>query len=393
MWRFLEFCVCKNGGVADVFCFLCLFLGGEKNISMKLDGSLSELELLSSQLFFFPQTGLPIWGSYSFQRVASVGRMILPLSPGFRSTLGALGRMILHLSPTCLPLWVPWTACFTLVSHLFSRLTQNMLLLELCQLPRLAAALDSFTSVWGQRWYNFGLKRSCLKKCFCQDHRFKKNWTVWHHCLQMFKTVDLSGGTRLTKAASSPSNAVEPSQCWQLPWTAASLRGMRRPETLCPGRWDFLRLVFSYFFQKRSHRLHQNPSFFWKVFLISRWFPGGWRANPRCLTSRTTRFGSGPCASPRRMMCWWRMVVTMRSICIILQSHSPAEDQKEDRGLTWSCSIHDLFWLIVQVFQGFQSWSNCPQKPEFYVEHCIATPFPYIYIYIFFFYRRSGLEK
>ena len=73
-------------------------------------------------LLLFPQTGLPVWGSYSFQRVASVGRMILPLSPGLHPTLGALGRMSLHLSSTCLPLvshtclslWVPWV---TLVSH------------------------------------------------------------------------------------------------------------------------------------------------------------------------------------------------------------------------------------------------------------------------------------
>ena len=53
--------------------------------------------------FVIPQTGLPVWGSYSFQRVASLGRMILPLCPGLRSTLGALGCMLLHLSPTCLP--------------------------------------------------------------------------------------------------------------------------------------------------------------------------------------------------------------------------------------------------------------------------------------------------
>jgi len=59
---------------------------------------------------FFPQTGLPVWGSYSFQRVASLGRMILPLSPGLHPTLGALGRMSLHLSPPCLPLCVPWAA-------------------------------------------------------------------------------------------------------------------------------------------------------------------------------------------------------------------------------------------------------------------------------------------
>ena len=42
---------------------------------------------------FFPQAGLPVWGSYSFKRVASLGRMILPLSPGLHPTVGALGRM------------------------------------------------------------------------------------------------------------------------------------------------------------------------------------------------------------------------------------------------------------------------------------------------------------
>jgi len=59
---------------------------------------------------FIPQTGLTVWGSYSFQRVTSLGRMILPLSPGLHPTLGALGRMSLHLSPPCLPLWVPWAS-------------------------------------------------------------------------------------------------------------------------------------------------------------------------------------------------------------------------------------------------------------------------------------------
>ena len=120
--------------------------------------------------------------------------LVYHLSP----TLGDLGRMILYLSPTCLPhlsptlvshtcfphlfptlvshiflpLWVLWAAWFcmylppvshveysgpqdfTLVSHLFSRLTQNILLLDLYQLPYLAAVLDSFTFIWGQRWDN-----------------------------------------------------------------------------------------------------------------------------------------------------------------------------------------------------------------------------------------------
>ena len=71
-----------------------------------------------------PQTGLPVWGSYSFQRAASLGRMILPLSPGLNPTLGALGRMSLHLSSTCLShLSATLVALgrmslqFTLVSH------------------------------------------------------------------------------------------------------------------------------------------------------------------------------------------------------------------------------------------------------------------------------------
>ena len=73
---------------------------------------------------FFPQTGLPVWGSYSFQRVATLGRMILPLSPGLHPTLGALGRMSLHLSSTCLSQLSSTLGAlgrmslqFTLVSH------------------------------------------------------------------------------------------------------------------------------------------------------------------------------------------------------------------------------------------------------------------------------------
>ena len=51
----------------------------------------------------FPQTGLPVWGSYSSQRVAFLGRMSLhSVSHTCHPTLGALGRMILHLFSTCL---------------------------------------------------------------------------------------------------------------------------------------------------------------------------------------------------------------------------------------------------------------------------------------------------
>ena len=90
-----------------------------------------------------PQTGLPVWGSCSFQRVASLGRMILPVS-GLASHSGCLGpheftpvfhlsftlvchsgclgpheftvyTCLPHSSPTlvfhtCLPLWGPWAA-------------------------------------------------------------------------------------------------------------------------------------------------------------------------------------------------------------------------------------------------------------------------------------------
>ena len=48
-----------------------------------------------------------------FKRIASLGCVILPLSPGLRSTLGALGRMVLHLSH----------AFALLVSHLSPTLT------------------------------------------------------------------------------------------------------------------------------------------------------------------------------------------------------------------------------------------------------------------------------
>ena len=34
---------------------------------------------------FLPQIGSPVWGSYSFERVAFLGRMRLLLSPGLRS--------------------------------------------------------------------------------------------------------------------------------------------------------------------------------------------------------------------------------------------------------------------------------------------------------------------
>ena len=35
--------------------------------------------------YIFPQTGLTLWGSYSFERAACLGRMILLLSPGLRA--------------------------------------------------------------------------------------------------------------------------------------------------------------------------------------------------------------------------------------------------------------------------------------------------------------------
>ena len=97
-----------------------------------------------------PQTGLPVWGSYSLARVACLGPMILTVSPGLRpqSVGSGWSHDFLHLSPiclsfgshsgscwshdflhlssiglsfvsTCLPLWVRLVACFpSLVSHL-----------------------------------------------------------------------------------------------------------------------------------------------------------------------------------------------------------------------------------------------------------------------------------
>ena len=91
---------------------------------------------------FFPQTGLPVWGSYSFQRVASLGRMILPLSPGLHPTLGALGRMSLHLSSTCL-------------SHLsatpgaLGRMSLQFTLVSHTYLPHLSSTLVSHSGCLG----------------------------------------------------------------------------------------------------------------------------------------------------------------------------------------------------------------------------------------------------
>ena len=85
-------------------------------------------------------------GSYSFQRVASLGRMISPLSPGLHPTLGALGRMSLHLSPL-----VSHSAClgpheFTLVSPLSPTLgvlgRMSLHLSSIC-LPHLSLTLGA----------------------------------------------------------------------------------------------------------------------------------------------------------------------------------------------------------------------------------------------------------
>ena len=115
------------------------------------------VKLLGIAPEFIPQTGLPVWDSYSFQRVARLGRGILPLSPGLRSTLGALGRMIFYLFPTCLPHLV---ATLNALGCMFLHLLPTCLHTcvphfspTLGQLPCFVAASDSFTSVWGQRWY------------------------------------------------------------------------------------------------------------------------------------------------------------------------------------------------------------------------------------------------
>ena len=93
------------------------------------------LRAMAIQGFFFahflPKTGLPVWGSYSFERVAFLGRMILFLSPGLRSWYalrlrsgcsGPPGRTLLHLSRACLPLTCMILhlspICLPCVSHL-----------------------------------------------------------------------------------------------------------------------------------------------------------------------------------------------------------------------------------------------------------------------------------
>ena len=83
---------------------------------------------------------------------------------------------------------------FTLVCRLFSRLTQNMLLLDLCQLPCLAAALNSFTYVWGQRWYNFDKQKSIL----ISD--FSKHVIHQHNLKVMNQTGCLTGNSNPQKA-------------------------------------------------------------------------------------------------------------------------------------------------------------------------------------------------
>ena len=97
---------------------------------------------LKTNFGLIPQTGLPVWGSYSFQRVASLGRMILPLSPGLHPTLGALGRMNLHLSSTCL-------------SHLsatlgaLGRMSLQFTLVSHTRLPHLSFTLVSHSGCLG----------------------------------------------------------------------------------------------------------------------------------------------------------------------------------------------------------------------------------------------------
>ena len=67
------------------------------------------------QHFFtlFPQTGLPVRGSYSFERGASSGHMILHLSPGLFPAWSMIWMLCPHdftSSPTC-------PACLPLVFH------------------------------------------------------------------------------------------------------------------------------------------------------------------------------------------------------------------------------------------------------------------------------------
>ena len=105
--------------------------------------------------FFFPQTGLPVWGSYSFQRVASLRRMILPLPPGLYPTLGALGRMSLHLSSTCL-------------SHLsatlgaLGRMSLQFTLVSHTRLPHLFFTLVSHSGCLGPHEFTLVSHSGCL---------------------------------------------------------------------------------------------------------------------------------------------------------------------------------------------------------------------------------------
>ena len=86
----------------------------------------------SKHLRFFSQTGLPVWGSYSLERVACLGRMILTVSPGLhpQSVGSGWSHDFLHLSFICLPLvshsGSGWShdfpslspVCLSFVSHL-----------------------------------------------------------------------------------------------------------------------------------------------------------------------------------------------------------------------------------------------------------------------------------
>ena len=77
-----------------------------------------------------------------FKGFVSLGRMILPLSPGLHPTLGALGRMSLHLSSTCL-------------SHLsatlgaLGRMSLQFTLVSHTRLPHLSFTLVSHSGCLG----------------------------------------------------------------------------------------------------------------------------------------------------------------------------------------------------------------------------------------------------
>ena len=109
----------KQWKEAIVYCQVGVILGLDVTVAVETPAARGPLWLVvSCYILFYSPNRFTCMASYSFHRVASLGRMILPLSPGLRSTLGALAACFY----TCLPL-VSHSGCsgphdFTLVSGL-----------------------------------------------------------------------------------------------------------------------------------------------------------------------------------------------------------------------------------------------------------------------------------